>query len=134
VKWLVAYVASGAVFLAGDFAWLGLMGPRLYRPALGPLLADSVRPAPAVLFYLLYLLGVVVFAVEPAVRAGVWHKALVPAALFGLVAYATYDLTNQATLKLWPMTVTVADMTWGAVITTLAAAAGAAAANALASS
>ena len=133
MKWIVAYAASGAVFLAADFVWLGWMGPRLYRPALAPLLADGFRLAPAVLFYLLYLLGLTVFAVEPAVRAGVWHKALLPAALFGLVAYGTYDLTNQATLRLWSTTVTVVDVAWGAAITALAAAAGAAAAGALTS-
>lgn len=131
MKWIAAYVASGSVFLAGDFVWLTLMGPRLYRPALGSLLADKPRALPAIAFYVLYLVGVFVFAVEPAVREGVWRKAVVLGGLFGLVAYAAYDLTNQATLRVWPARVTAADMAWGAAITALAALAGAGAARAL---
>ena len=132
-KWVAAYVASGVVFLAGDLMWLSAMGPRLYRPALGSLLADRFRAGPAIVFYLLYVAGILIFAVEPGLREGVWRKALVSGALFGLMAYATYDLTNQATLRLWSTTVTVVDVAWGAAITALAAAAGAAAAGALTS-
>ncbi len=124
LKWIIAYVASGAVFLAGDMAWLSIMGPRLYRPALGALLADKPRAAPAIVFYLLYLAGVLVFAVAPGARSGDWRRALLSGALFGLIAYATYDLTNQATLKVWPTRLTLADMAWGAAITAAAAAAG----------
>ena len=132
LKWVVAYGASAVVFLAGDMTWLALMGPRLYRPVLGPILADRMRAGPALAFYGLYLLGVLAFAVAPGLRTGDWRRALAWGALFGLVAYATYDLTNQATLKTWATRLTLADMAWGAVLTAAAAAAGCGAALALA--
>ncbi len=131
MRWIIAYIASGAAFLAGDIVWLTVMGPRLYRPAIGPLLADKMNPAAAVAFYLLYLVGVVAFGVAPGLREGGWTRSLAWGALFGLIAYATYDLTNQATLKLWPTRLSLADMAWGAAITAAASAAGCAAALAV---
>lgn len=128
---LTAYVAALLSFVCLDAVWLGTMSSRLYKPALGDLLAASVRPVPAVLFYLLYIGGVVAFAVLPSQKPGM---ALLRGAGLGLVAYATYDLTNQATLRRWPPFVTVADLTWGMVATGLAAAAACAACRALARS
>lgn len=121
VRWSLAYLAALAVFVAGDFSWLTLTGPRLYRPVLGPILADKPDVATAVVFYLLYLVGVAVFAIAPGVRAGRALTALAKGALFGLMAYGVYDLTNQATLKVWSTRLSIADMAWGAVITGLAA-------------
>ncbi len=123
-KWIIAYLAAGAVFLIGDMAWLTLMGTRLYRPDLGALLGDKVRAAPAVAFYLLYLVGVVAFGVAPGIRSGDWTRSLLWGAAFGLIAYATYDLTNQATMKVWSTRVTLADMGWGALLSGAASAAG----------
>ena len=119
-----AFAATAFVFLALDFTWLSQTGPRLYRPALGPILADRPAPAPAIGFYLAYLTGVFVLVVRPAMAAGRLSRAAGSGALFGLVAYATYDLTNQATLKLWSTTVTVCDLAWGAFATSMASAAG----------
>ena len=94
----IAYIASAVVFLALDAAWLTTMADRLYRPALGRLLLDKFEVAPAALFYLLYVTGIVVFAVSPGLASGRWTTSLGLGALLGLIAYATYDLTNQATL------------------------------------
>lgn len=123
-RWLVAYLASGLVIAALDAVWLTLTNVRLYRAALGAILAPGFRPVPAVLFYLLYLVGVVVFAVAPALRDGRWTTAAMSGALFGLVAYATYDLTNQATLVVWATRITVLDMAWGTFLTAAGATAG----------
>ncbi|HLL17496.1 MAG TPA: DUF2177 family protein [Rubrivivax sp.] len=118
----VAYLATAVVFLALDAVWLTTMADRLYRPALGPLLLDKFAVAPAALFYLLYLAGIVVFAVAPGLESGRWGTSLKLGALLGLVAYATYDLTNQATLRDWPWRVTIADLCWGTFVTGVAAA------------
>ncbi|RZI64744.1 DUF2177 family protein [Variovorax guangxiensis] len=121
----IAYVSTAVVFLALDAVWLGTMADRLYRPAIGHLMADRFSLAPAVLFYLLYVAGAVVFAVMPALASGRWTTALGLGALLGLLAYATYDLTNQATLKDWSWTVTIADLCWGTFVTAVSAAAAA---------
>jgi uncharacterized membrane protein len=115
--------ATVVAFLVLDAIWLSLAGPRLYRPALGHLLASDVDWLAVGLFYLLYLAGLAVFAVAPGrtVRGAAWRGAL-----FGLVAYATYDLTNQATLRDWPWLVTLADLAWGAFASAAACALGAA--------
>ncbi len=123
-RYALAYVASGIVFAALDMAWLSLAGPALYRPMLGSILAERFSAPPAVAFYLLYVLGITVFASAPGLRAESWTKAAMLGALLGLIAYATYDLTNQATLKVWATRITLADMAWGAFATATAAAAG----------
>jgi uncharacterized membrane protein len=88
------------------------------------MMAEGFRLAPAIVFYLLYVSGVLVFAVTPALRDGRWTTAALMGALFGFFCYATYDLTNQATLAVWSTTVTVADIAWGVVLTTTGALAG----------
>ena len=124
IRWLVAYVGTAVVFAALDAVWLIATNASVYRPALGPMLADTVRPVPAVLFYVIYLAGVVLFAVSPALRSGRWLTALMLGAGFGFVAYATYDLTNQATLKVWATKITLMDLTWGTFVTAAGATAG----------
>jgi uncharacterized membrane protein len=124
MKHAAAYAACLAATVALDLLWLGKMGAILYRPALGELLADNFRPAPAIAFYLLYAFGVVFFVVAPALESKSWAEAAFKGALFGLVGYGVYDLTNQATLKNWPVAVTLADMAWGAFLTACAATAG----------
>ncbi len=121
LAYIVAYVVSGIAFVAADAAWLTLAGPRLYRPAIGPLLNDKVNAAPAVVFYLLYLGGVLFLAVTPALRTGQWRAAALNGLVLGLVAYGTYDLTNQATLRIWSAKVTILDLAWGAFASALAA-------------
>ncbi len=124
LKILVAYLASGAVFLAMDGGWLALVAPKLYRPIIGELMAGTVRPAPAAAFYLIYVAGLLYLAVRPAWRTDEWTTALVSGLVLGLVAYGAYDLTNHATLKVWSLKITLADMAWGAIASGSAASAG----------
>ena len=119
-----AYVSTAVVFLVLDAIWLTTMADRLYRPAMGSIMLERFALAPAVAFYLIYVAGVVVFAVAPALQSGRWVTALGYGAMLGLMAYATYDLTNQATLKNWSWTVTIADLCWGTFVTAISAAAG----------
>lgn len=121
---LFGFLATGGVMLVLDLVWLTLMAPRLYRPRIGELMADTAALGPAAAFYLVYLTGVVLLAVLPADRENSWSRLLFNAAVFGFCAYATYDLTNQATLKVWSTTITVIDMAWGTFLTTVAASAG----------
>lgn len=123
MKWIVAYIGAGVSFGALDALWLRWAGPNLYRPALGDLLAPSFRPAPAIAFYLLYIAALVWFAVR-AGQAGGIGVAVLNGALLGAICYATYDLTNHATLKVWPVHVTLIDIAWGAFASAVAAGAG----------
>jgi uncharacterized membrane protein len=118
---LAAYGVAALVFLGLDAIWLSTMAARLYRPAIGHLLAPDFALAPAALFYLLYVAGIVAFAVAPALASGRALEALARGAALGLLAYATYDLTNQATLRAWPWHLTLADMAWGTFVTGAAA-------------
>jgi len=119
---LFAYLLTGAVLLPLDFLWLRYVGQGFYRDRLGDLLAPEVKLPPAIVFYLLYLVGIVVFVVQPALEGGSWPRALLHGALFGCIAYATYDLTNLATLRGWPLSVTLLDIAWGASVTAVSAA------------
>jgi uncharacterized membrane protein len=119
--YLVSYLAAALVFLGVDAIWLSLMGGALYRPLLGDLLAEKFNPAPAVAFYILYVAGIVYFPIAAAFASGRWTTALVAGALFGFFAYATYDLTNQATLRHWPTLITIVDLCWGSALTAVAA-------------
>jgi uncharacterized membrane protein len=121
LKLFVAYVAAALVFLAMDGGWLALVAPKLYRPIIGELLLRAVTPAPAVAFYLIYTAGLIYLAVRPAWQSGQWTTALVNGLVLGLVAYGAYDLTNHATLKVWSMKITLADMAWGAIASGAAA-------------
>ncbi|MGY8972911.1 MAG: DUF2177 family protein [Sphingomonadales bacterium] len=122
MTWIVAVIAVALVFGALDAVWLSWAGPNFYRPKLGDLLADSFRMAPALVFYAAYVAAVVWFAVRPGLANGIASAAL-NGALLGAICYATYDLTNQATLRSWSTTVTIADIVWGAFATAVAASA-----------
>lgn len=113
---LTAYVVTLATFVAIDLTWLGIMAPRFYKPILGDIGLAGVNLPPAIAFYLLYPLGLVIFAVEPALRSGTAGTALLYGALFGFFTYATYDLTNQATLRNWTSSLSVVDIAWGSVL------------------
>ena len=121
LAYIAAYVASALAFMAADAGWFALAVPRLYKPVIGPLLSGRVNVGAAVAFYLVYVAGVIFFAVTPALRSGQWRTAALNGLVLGLVAYGTYDLTNQATLRLWSTRLTVVDMAWGGAITALAA-------------
>lgn len=123
-SYVTAYVVTGLVFLAIDAVWLTIAAQRLYRPLMGDMLLDSFRLVPAMLFYFIYIAGIVVFAIAPAFATDRWTTAASYGAFLGLFAYATYDLTNQATLKNWPVIVTIADLAWGTFLTAVAATAG----------
>lgn len=107
------FLVAALVFSAMDALWLGLVATKFYKTHIGFIMADKPNWIAAVLFYTIFLIGLVVFVINPADNA---NKALALGALFGIVTYATYDLTNQATLAKWPVIVTVVDMMWGAVI------------------
>ena len=119
--YILSYLATAFVFLGMDAIWLSTMGGALYRPLLGNMLLEKFSLAPAVIFYLLYVVGIVIFAVSPAFESGRWTTATLYGALFGFFAYATYDFTNQATLKDWSAIITVVDLCWGTVVTGVAA-------------
>ncbi|MGI8841011.1 MAG: DUF2177 family protein [Caulobacteraceae bacterium] len=123
-RYAAAYVGAALAFAGLDAVWLTLTGERLYRPALHAILIAGFRPVPAVLFYLIYLAGVVIFAVAPAMREERWRMAALRGALFGFFAYATYDLTNQATLIVWSTQITLLDLAWGTFLTAVGATAG----------
>lgn len=124
IRYAIAYFASLIVFLAMDFAWISSAANSLYRPVMKDMLLTQFRPAPAVVFYLLYTGGVIFFAVLPALRDERWIQATAYGAVLGLVAYGTYNLTNFAILKNWDTKITVADMAWGTFATAVAATAG----------
>jgi uncharacterized membrane protein len=112
-KMLGAYASTGVVFFIIDLVWLVIMNPRFYKPQLAAFMAEKVNWLPAAIFYLLIPLGLLVLAIFPAVDKDSWLKALVFGGLLGLVAYGTYDLTNLASLKNWPLAVTLVDIAWG---------------------
>lgn len=122
MTWIIAAVAAALVFGALDAAWLSWAGPNFYRPKLGDILAESFRMAPALVFYVAYIAAIVWFAVRPGLAGGVGSAAL-NGALLGAICYATYDLTNQATMRTWSTSVTIADICWGAFATAVAASA-----------
>lgn len=124
LPWAAASAATAIVFIGLDGLWLSLMGPRLYKPALQDLLGGAVRPAPAVLFYLFYIAAVLLLAVLPGVTAGRWGACAWRTAILALAAYGAYDLTNQATLRVWPVAITCADLGWGLFASLAAASAG----------
>jgi len=110
------YAIALPVFFAIDMAWLGLVANKFYKSHIGFLMKSDINWVAAGLFYLLFVIGLVLFVIAPAVEKGSWTRAILYGALFGLIAYATYDLTNLATLKDWPLLVTLVDLAWGAVL------------------
>ncbi|MCO6185258.1 DUF2177 family protein [Rhizobium sp. L1K21] len=119
-----AAIGLSLVFLVIDFIWLSQISIGFYRTHIGSHLAEEPNLVAAAVFYVLYLGGILYFAVAPAIIRGTMASAAFSGALMGLVAYGTYDLTNMATMSDWPLIVTVVDMIWGAAITATAAAAG----------
>lgn len=128
MKMLAAYGLTLVAFAAIDSVWLINMAPRLYKPEIGPVMMDNgFRLTPALIFYAIYIGGIVYFAVWPGLSAGINGgvvKAALQGAILGFVCYATYDLTNYATLKVWSLKVTVLDLIWGTLLTGGTAAAG----------
>ena len=127
---LIAYLASLVVFLGVDMVWLLLIARDFYRSQMGSLMAEKPQMAPAVIFYLIIVGGIVFFAIIPALRDNSWRIALLNGAVLGLVAYATYDLTNLAVVRDWPSTLSYVDLAWGTVLSAVAALGGYLAASA----
>lgn len=123
-RYLYAYLATAVAFCVLDFAWLGMIAPAFYKAQIGQLLLAKPNLIPALIFYVLYVAGLVLFCVLPGVDAGSWAKAGVLGALFGLFAYATYDLSNLATLKGWSTQISIVDMCWGSAASAVASTCG----------
>lgn len=119
MEYVKMYVIAFIIFLAIDAIWLGLVAPKFYKEQIGHLMADKPNLIAALVFYLIFIVGVVYFVVNPAVQAQDMTKLLVSGILFGFITYATYDLTNLATLRDWPIKVTIIDLIWGTSLSTL---------------
>ncbi|MEI7726141.1 MAG: DUF2177 family protein [Bacteroidota bacterium] len=124
VYYLKLYFSTLAVFFAVDMLWLGVISRTFYKKHLGYLMTPDVNWYAALIFYFLFIVGVLVFVVLPGLKENALPVTLIKAALFGLITYATYDLTNLATVKDWPLIITIVDLLWGMVLTTIVSAAG----------
>lgn len=122
MQFFTAYISGLIAFLVIDFIWLKYVALSFYRDQIGHLMLDKPNLGIALLFYLVYVVGVIVLAVNPALEKGQWTTAVLYGGLLGLVAYGTYDITNLATLKTWPPIVSIIDMIWGTVLTASVAA------------
>ena len=126
MKYVVAYVVTAVVFLGLDALWLSRVALDMYRREIGSMLLERPSLPVAGVFYLIFVLGIVVLAIAPALASGSgWQGAMLAGAVLGLVAYGTYDITNLSTLKNWSLTVTLTDLAWGTALTAVSAAAGA---------
>lgn len=119
--WITAYISAATAFFALDCVWLGIVAKNFYFGRMAHLMADKVNLAAAAGFYAIYIVGLVIFAIAPAIAQDAWQTAALYGALFGFFCYATYDMTNLATLKNWPVTVSVVDITWGTLLSGSAA-------------
>lgn len=123
LKYAATYGATAVAFFVIDFIWLSTQ-IGTYRRELGSLLLDKPNLGVAALFYVLYVVGIVLLAIRPALAGGNWWEATLLGALLGLVAYGTYDVTNLSTIKGWSVTITAIDLAWGTFLTATAATAG----------
>ena len=124
MKYIYLYLLTFIVFLAIDFIWLNFIAKNLYATRIGHLLAEKPNLIPALIFYLIFVVGVIVFAIIPGYETKSILKTILLGALFGLLTYSTYDLTNLATLKNWPVSVTIIDIIWGTSLSVLTSTAG----------
>ena len=124
MTYVAAYLASLVLFVSVDLTWLSTMADRIYRPIMGDIALPSANLPPAIAFYVLYPLGLMIFVVLPALKWGNIYAALSYGALFGFFTYATYDLTNHATLRNWTLRLSLIDMAWGTVLAAAAGGAG----------
>jgi uncharacterized membrane protein len=117
MKFLLQFLTAGGIMAVIDAVWLSVIANKFYKSQIGSLLLDKPNMPAAVIFYLVYVLGIVMFVLRPALEKGSWQYAALYGALFGFVAYATYDLTNLATLKGWTLKLVLVDLAWGALLT-----------------
>jgi uncharacterized membrane protein len=118
----IPYLATAVLFVVIDMLWLGVIAKSFYRSQLGTLIAEPMNFTAALAFYLIYAAGLVYFAVNPSLISGGWSHAAVVGAILGFVAYSTYDLSNLATLRGWPVPLTVVDIIWGTILSATTAA------------
>ncbi len=111
------YAIALPVFFAIDMIWLGVIAKDFYRAQIGTLMKPNINWTVAIIFYLIFIVGLIIFVITPAMEKSSWMHALLFGALFGFVCYASYDLTNLAVAKDWPLFVTIVDLVWGAVLT-----------------
>ena len=123
-RYAIAYFSTLIVFFGLDLIFLSTIGGKAYKQTLGDVLNPNFNVAPAVVFYLLIIVGILYFAVWPAFEDGRWQTALLRGALFGFFSYMTYDLTSQAVIRNWTLGLTITDLIWGTVLTAVAATAG----------
>ena len=116
---IISYLLTFIVFLMVDMLWLGVIAKNLYQKYLGGFITDKVNWIAAFVFYLIYVVGISIFAIYPAVNKGSAFNAVLMGALFGIFTYATYDLTNLATLKGWPLPIVFIDICWGALLSAI---------------
>ena len=119
MAYLKEYLVAVIVFFAIDMVWLGFIAKDLYSKYLGDFLSTNVNWVAAIIFYLLFIVGVVFFVIHPAIEKNSIQYAILAGLLFGLITYATYDLTNLATMKNWPLNITIIDLIWGSVLSSL---------------
>jgi uncharacterized membrane protein len=124
MKLIAAYLTTAVVMIVIDLIWLGIIAKPLYQQGIGHLMTDQPNLVAAAAFYLLFPLGLMVFAITPQVAMAGWQKTAWLGAMFGFFAYATYDLTNLATLKNYPLSLALIDMAWGTMVSAVAASAG----------
>ena len=124
MKLVLSYLLTTVVFFAIDLTWIGLVAKKFYWGNMGSILKDDINWVAALIFYLLYIVGIFVFVILPAVENDSIKSAIFYGALFGFFCYATYDLTNLATLKGFPLKVAVVDMIWGTILTASVSTAG----------
>jgi len=121
---IFGYILTLIVFLIVDLLWLGVVARGIYSKYLGDFLSDQVNWTAAIVFYMIFVAGVMLFVVYPSVEKDSFVNVLIMGALFGIVTYATYDLTNLATLKGWPIQIVIIDIIWGAVLSAIVSASG----------
>lgn len=124
MKLILHYLGTASVFFAIDMIWLGIIAKQIYQKYLGSLLRPEVNWAPAIAFYLIFIFGILVFAIYPGVEKNSLKHTVALGGLFGFISYATYDLTNWATLKDWPWEIVFIDLLWGTFICALVSLAG----------
>lgn len=124
LKIIISYILTVIVFLAIDLVWLGLIAKNIYQKYMGELLSERVNWTAAIIFYLIFIVGIFIFVIIPSVEKNSVLRAVLLGAIFGFITYATYDLTNYATLKGFPLTIVFIDLAWGALLTSMVSVAG----------
>ncbi|MFN8297148.1 MAG: DUF2177 family protein [Chitinophagales bacterium] len=117
MKYIALFFITTVVFFAIDMLWLGVIAKNFYREKLSFIFTGEVNWIAAVIFYLIYIAGIIYFAILPGIHSDSWRMVMLNGAILGFLCYATYDLTNMATIKQWPLVVVLVDIAWGTFLT-----------------